>query len=430
MNPPRQWHRILSIDALDDEIQVQVGYYSKDHLAKIQRSLPIRQAELPADGEVIRVPKVEFLACWLFEDRDPDDPLSASFDALAASAADALPDLKRHFEHCDGDLRALSKKPGTERPGDISTRLGVAVGLAVANRVLGVNRADWQKLPKTTKDGKEEKRMDYALAGTIDGYVALENKGSVVYDNRRKTSTVSQHCKSIADKKSEVRKKQPNQPLLGAIAVADSREDSTLKCWLLDPPQKLPTDLDPVVFRIIARLTYYGGLLRCVFPRWKGLFAELKSRIRLLSKADDWSRLNGLDLRYPSKTPIHANWNAGRKVHARSPTNGLWAGVIKPCGPDYLLFIGVSQKWVELILNQNLHELLKVTTESISEKLTLQWEATDRSLRHLDLRLAKTMARVDYREGDSTHSVQLPTVVHQTSSGFAFALVPLSSKHV
>lgn len=422
MADPPQWQRILSVDGLDDEIKVEVKYYSKHHLTKIRQSLPIRGAELPADGEIIQIPKAELLGYWLFEDRDPDDPLSASFEGLAASAADALPDLKRHFEHCTGDLRALYKEPGKERPGDISTRLGVAVGLAVSNRVLGVSRADWAKLSKTTKDGKEEKRMDYALAGSVDGYVAMENKGSIVSDNRRKTSMVSQHCKSIADKKAEVRQKQPNLPLLGAIAVADSREDSTLKCWLLDPPLELPTKLDPVLFRILSRLKYYGGLLHCVFPRSQGLFDDLKSRIRVLSLAKDWKSYSGSNLRYRSNQPIRANWKAGRKVHATSQTNGLWVGVIKPCGADHFLFIGVSQKWVEVILNQDLHQLIEIATKPISEKVMLQWEATDKGLEKLDPWLSNH-ARVDYREGDSTHSVQLPAMVHQTSSGFAFALI-------
>jgi hypothetical protein len=135
-----------------------------------------------------------------------------------------------------------------------------------------------------------------------------------------------------------------------------------------------------------------------------------------------------MKLRYFSKQPIHANWSAGRKVHAKSQSNGLWAGIIKPCGTDHLLFVGVSQKWVELILDQDLYQLLEVATVPISEKLMLQWETTNSSLKQHDLWLSKTNARVDYREGDSTHSVHLPAVVHQTSSGFAFALIPLTSK--
>lgn len=256
MSIPRIWQRILSVNDLGSEIKVKVCSYNKEHREKIRESIPLRQVGLPQDNDVISIPTAEFLAYWLFEDRDPNDPLSSSFEILSQSAADALPDLKRNFEYSRGDIRALSKKHGTERPGDISTRLGVAVGLSVANRILGVNRADWEKLEKTYKNGKEEKRLDYALAATVDGYVALENKGSVVSDNRRKPSTVSQHQASITDKKKSLRNAQKEQPLLGAIAVADSRSDSTLKCWLLDPPVKLPIDLDPVLFRILTRLRY------------------------------------------------------------------------------------------------------------------------------------------------------------------------------
>lgn len=424
MPDTRNWQRILKIEDLGDEVRVEVSYYSDQHHRKIQKSLPSRKGHLPKHGEVITIPTSEFLTYWLFESKNPADPLFSDFEALSKLVQAALPDLMSDFEHSENHLRALAKPPGSERAGDISTRLGVAVGLAVTNKMLGLTRADWMKLPKTyAGDGTEQPRMDYALTTTADGYVALENKGNIITtDNRLKPPAVSGQLASIRKKKKFVRKTQKDMPLLAAIAVADSRDDSTLKCWLLDPPQDLPTDLDPVLFRLIARLSYYGGLLRCVFPRSKGLFDDLKSRIRVLSLAKDWRRYSGSNLRYQSNQPIRANWKAGRKVHATSQTNGLWVGVLKPCGYDHLLFIGVSQKWVELILNQDLNQLIEIATKPISEKVMLQCEVTDRGLKKLDPWLSNH-ARVDYREGDSTHSVQLPAMVHQTSSGFAFALI-------
>lgn len=129
-----------------------------------------------------------------------------------------------------------------------------------------------------------------------------------------------------------------------------------------------------------------------------------------------------MKLRYPSKQLIRANWQAGRKVHAQSQRNGLWVGVIKPCGVDHLLFLSVSQKWIEMILNQDFRQFSEAATEPSSEQLLLQWQAGNKELDRLNPWLPK-LGRVDYRKGDSMYQVSLPAVVHQASSGFAFALI-------
>jgi hypothetical protein len=420
MPDPRKWHRILSTEDLGEEIKVEVSYYSEKHRRKIRKSLPSRKGHLPEHGEVITIPASEFLTYWLFESKNPADPLFASFEVLSKSARDALPDLKSDFEHSESNLRALAKPPGSERAGDISTRLGVAVGLAVTNKMLGLTRADWMKLPKTYDDnGTEQPRMDYDLTTTADGYVALENKGNIITtDNRMKPPAVSGQLASIRKKKKFVRKTQKDMPLFAAIAVADSRDDSTLKCWLLDPPQDLPTDLDPVLFRVIARLSYYGGLFRCVFPRWHGLHRALKQRIQSLRKTGYWQGYSGMPLRYPMEQRIRANWKGESKPQAWSG-NGLWAGLVKPCGSDHLLFAGVSKKWVELVLKQDLSRLLEIESKAVSEKVLLQWQAPKRDLKML----FKTHAKIQQVEDSNRYQVDLPVTLHQSSSGFAFALI-------
>jgi hypothetical protein len=424
MPDPRTWHRILNTEDIGDVVKVEVSYYSETHRRKIRKSLPSRKGHLPEHDEVITIPASEFLTYWLFEDKDENDPLSCSYEVLSKSVQDTLPDLKRQFEHSEGDVRALAKKKGTERPGDISTRLGVCVGLAVTNRLLGLTRADWSKVEKTyakkrknSKKATEEKRMDYFLTTTENIYVALENKGSILNNNRLKAG-LQAHVESIKAKKVSIRKKQKAQPLIGAIAVADSRDDSTLKCWLLDPPQDLPTDLDPVLFRVIARLSYYGGLLRCVFPRWHGLHRALKQRIQSLRKTGNWQGYSGMPLRYPMEQLIRANWKGESKPQAWSG-NGLWAGLVKPCGSDHLLFAGVSEKWVELVLKQDLSRLLEIESKAVSEKVLLQWQAPKRDLKML----FKTNAKIQQVEDSNRYQVDLPVTLHQSSSGFAFALI-------
>jgi hypothetical protein len=134
-----RWNRIRSLDDLPDEVKVRVDFYRESDHDALEKALAsggdgaALSFALPSnEGALIRVTKSEFLAYWLFEDKDLSDPEMSNFESICDSVEDALPDLKNHFEANGRNLRAKAKPSGSERPNDISTRLGVAVGLCVA----------------------------------------------------------------------------------------------------------------------------------------------------------------------------------------------------------------------------------------------------------------------------------------------------------
>lgn len=419
------WNRITTIDELPEHIEVRVDYYRKSDYAELKLSLKGDETDLPpAEGKIIKIPKSEFLAYWLFEDRNPDDPLSEDFDTLAKSVADALPDLKRHFERSGNDLRAKAWPEGAERAGDIATRLGVAIGLCVANKITGLTQADWDKIPKTSKDGVEESRLDYHLAAGSSGFIAVENKGSISEDNSKKSASVSRHKRSIIKKKREFRERNSDGFLIGTIAVTDSNDTSKLKCWLLDPPIPDPQKLSPDVFRVINRMRFQQSLMKVVFPRWDTLHDAIEDRSQEIVLDNELQILEGKALKHPSGHKLKLRWKEGRKVQAT--LNGrLWAGVLGPCGLNHLLYVGLERTWADAVVDQNLTTLMEIHSPSSTDKVTLKWQPTksERSM------LIRTEAK--FQKDDKGNDVALlPATLQQTSGGFAFALIKKEKRQI
>jgi hypothetical protein len=376
----------------------------------------------PEKGEVMKITKSEFLAYWLFEDKDPTHPLARDFETLARDAAKAIPALSFHFESKGSQIRARYMEPGTERPGDIPTRLGVSVGLSVVNKILGITRADWNKIKKTyTTKGKEKPRFDYDLAGTPAGFVAVENKGGIVFDNTRKTGVSARKTEIVSGKKA-LRPFYGSVPLIGAIGVADSREDSRLKCWLLDPPMVPPDDLNPEVFQITSRLRYHRSLMKMVFPKWESLDHSIAERIESILSENQWKHFEKLALKRPNGARFQLKWNEVRKVQANSGDK-LWVGVIGKLSPTYLLYIAMEHHWANAVVEQDLSSLLTMQSPSRTEEVMLQWQATNRECALLIGTKAEIGATHDGRS-----PVNLPATLNQTSSGFAFALIKKERK--
>lgn len=413
------WNIIQSIDQIPELIEVQLNYYRKsDHacfkeaLRKSPRKLP------PAKGEIVKIPKTEFLAYWLFEDKDPNHPLAKDFEALARNAANAIPDLSMHFEVSETSIRAFRKSPDQERPPDIPTRLGVSIGLSVVNQLIGTTRADWNKIDRTrNEEGKEEPRFDYDLAGTDVGFVAVENKGGIVSDNTRISPTVSRRKGEIVKGMDALRPSYGSVPLIGTIGVADSREDSRLKCWLLDPPIPKPEKIDSEVYRIARRLEFQRSLMRFVFPRWKALDFAIEERTKAILAHNEWEQFQDLALKRPQGGKFRLKWEGVRKVQTRAGDR-LWVGVIRKCRPGYLLYIAMEHHWASAVVEQELSRLKEMGSPSRTEEVVLQWQATNRE-RGL---LIGTLAEFGKTFGRRT-PVKLPATLYQTSGGLAFALI-------
>ena len=136
-----------------------------------------------------------------------------------------------------------SKMYTAEYQGDPNTsksptesKIGPSVGLSVINRVHGLSDADWDKLKELPgRNGKPT--FDYKVASDGSNIIQVENKGSYVDDNRKKSSAISNHKKNIKDKKRKIAslEAQNNYPYpaalrYGTITAVDSRTNTVAKC--------------------------------------------------------------------------------------------------------------------------------------------------------------------------------------------------------
>ncbi|RYD73465.1 MAG: hypothetical protein EOP84_21490 [Verrucomicrobiaceae bacterium] len=77
------WNRIKTLDDVPDEIDVKVNYYRESDHSDLMKAFEGSMDKLPAaEGTIIKISKSEFLAYWLFEDKNPDDLISSGFDAF------------------------------------------------------------------------------------------------------------------------------------------------------------------------------------------------------------------------------------------------------------------------------------------------------------------------------------------------------------
>lgn len=139
--------------------------------------------------------------------------------------------------------------------------------------------ADWTRIPKLAI-----KHLDFEIASDGKRVVQEEAKGTVVENNRKKPSGVSNHAADIAEKKKGTNDATQNQtdpfPAMiryGTIAAIDANSSHNVRCWVLDPE---PAQLEgsPKDMRVIKRLQFMLNVLTLLVP-YAEITLQLKSRV-------------------------------------------------------------------------------------------------------------------------------------------------------
>ena len=241
------------------------------------------------------------------------------------------------------------------------------------------------------------------------GYVQVECKGTSVADNQvTGTSGLRGFASHIAEKKVELRSKHPNVTAYGTIGAIDARENSVLKCWLLDPPGEAG-DRDPKEQRILNRLFFIAELMETILPQSPTTMALYK-RLVMLVGSDDLYDYNRVPL------PVHPS-NLGASLifrKARTPDNKS-LGVNILLNDDSRFYYGMRQELVKLAVEQDFDQLLAMqwTPSTVSDSIVVPdgAESTDDDSTRSSGTRAKRKERPVF------------TNIHTTSSGRVFALL-------
>lgn len=411
----------LPLVAPPDTLRVEVAYYDEEEQAAFNKALG--RDILGGSAREVVVPTPDFCTYYLYYKLRAGVFGYGSHDQVAGKWAHALAELDGQIKFAGGSVR-LRQADGASR--GTSERFGEAIGLSVVSRLHGLHEGDWSRIPETNK----RKTFDFKRPIASDGrqFVLLEAKGSSVANNALKPTAVSEHKRSIKQKKSAATpEEQENSILYGTIGVLDERPDSIARCWLVDPPAGITGD--PVLFKLLARLEYIARHISFLGQRSQ-LAATLWTRLAALRAAKDYTALDGVVLRTGSNAEFstttydqvrtHNQWFGSKSVVSDGPAGGHVFAV----NDQVLLFLGIREDLVALAALQDFRAISEYTFPAGTVPKTVECAVPAASFRR-DFAQFMKLPRYERTTDGGYIRFSLEGHLHYCQSGLVFGVLPI-----
>jgi hypothetical protein len=346
---------------LPQHILIDVSPYDSSHEQQLQK-LPC----WPAIQRILtgpqRISRSQFLAYSLFRFRD----------VLSVDDLQGLLQSKELLFHTTlqssvNSVFARSGADPTRRRPELQ-EIGEAVGLCVADLILGTTEMDWEPIAESNLS----KTLDYYAASDAEHRVELECKGTLVENRKLKCSAVSNLKKSIEGKKAA----SPDSTALrlGTITALDKDSTGRPHTWILDPPAS-SSNRPPREARLLSRMLFLSRWISFVSPT-SPVAAALSTRVADLESLSTLSMLDGIPLRDGRGKPFELSPLDPRQVHSRFfstrsiVADGPVGGVVVPMrAANRLFFLGIRQDLVEMATTQKQQAILGYqNTSAIIEK--------------------------------------------------------------
>ena len=269
-----------------------------------------------------------------------------------------------------GTIRGTRRHDGGSRRKETEVA-GIGVGLAVASDAYGLHQADWQRI----EESRIEKTLDYRIRLASDGhrFVEVEVKGRRVdnpsskdglrgaADDIRKKKAV-QLCADRARLLAAKREKSKAVPTLverfGTVCALPGPDAAEAVCYLVDPPAELLA-MDPLRYRLLARLTYYwkaiGAISRSPFV------AELRDRIDFIRYATNWRAFDGRPLL--DRTGSEQAFPQSYRLTKVRPESVSAFGELIRISRDKLFYYGFDDEVVGVLLRQRFEEIITFSSD-------------------------------------------------------------------
>lgn len=265
---------------------IDVDFYDEDEKQFFQTNYQHEYQLFLNAGNKINIPIEDFKTYFLF--RHQFEGQKEIYAKFSQELFRKWPYFEDYFEYDDTNEKFISTR-SAEGNTEIPESLGVAGALTVASKVLlGATQADWRKIPVLrTKD------FDFKHLAACNGkYIEVEAKGCITDNNTLKSSSISNHRRSIKDKKADSSFKEKYNTatdcFFGVITCADNINN--LKAYIVDPPAAT-VNIDPIKYRVLARLYYYHDFIHFISNR-SYVSIVLANRLRDLEKIDGIDKLN------------------------------------------------------------------------------------------------------------------------------------------
>ncbi|MDH6534578.1 hypothetical protein D0T51_05520 [Parabacteroides sp. 52] len=345
-------------------------------------------------------------------------------------------DLKDRVQHRIGDVDdyldlsagTITAKKTSERLSTtgMTERIGVSLGLNVVNQIHGLTEADWAITQNIYAGGKRLKDFDYQIPMASDGtrFIQVENKGCINDDNTSKSPSVSNHYRSIKDKKESILDRERAGRIgrhtniyYGTIGVLD--DHNTAKVWLVDP-DPYEVEWNPKKYRLISRLIYYSKLFAEIGIN-KNIQMELHERIGQILDSQDYTIYNNKPLKS----------NHGYRVNMVQMKNFASINYNEVLGSFFFIekdngiqafMLAMPKALINLIISQNFDGILNYEYQNyeMSDKVTIELrvrlsQATD-ELHQTDLDFV-------FNESGKRYDYQSYQQINHISSGRIFGII-------
>lgn len=415
------------------EIRVEVDFYDDEQKQKLLAYPSAdRMIELVENGVVI--PTQEFLTYYLFHKKRPGKSGYQSYDSLGRKIGRAIAELDDWIHFNEVSLSV----PQDVAPQDkaITERISESIGLAVVNRIHDLTEADWGKL-REISGHKGQPTFDYEIASDGQKIIQVETKGSCLEINHKKTSTISNHKRSIVDKKSNIRVheqvgdyKYPAELRYGTISVLDYRPNSVAMCWLLDPdPEAVSTP--PAQLRLINRMGFLRDWISFISPRSQ-FSAALSTRLADLVAVSNPMELDGIPLRKGNgeKLVFEAPDIKGQPGYAffankSRVSDGPSLGVVMQASSEDLVYLGIRDDLVVIAGKQDFQAIVNSQYEVGTLRKHIDCFVSEARFLNFDL---PDQIKEEAKKYGGYYSFRLSGQMIYSKEGLVFGLLPLKPK--
>jgi hypothetical protein len=341
-------------------IDVRVDYYDQKEEACFKTRYR-NAAEIDrVAGSTVHLPLAELLTYSLFVNKRPELPGASSFAEIKANLNSSARDFDLGLRVTKSSLKTVLT--GNDQISDLSHKIGTGVALSIANRLTGLNEADWNRM--TVGRAKAE---DFSFASESTGHVQVEAKGSSVKDHSgAKPATVRQHAADIRAKFRASRARDTGHPVTryGVIGSIDTREDSVMRSWLVDPPEGM-IDRNPRDQQLLNRLSFVAEILDVVLP--SSAFAmQLYKRIATLAQVDDVFAYSRIPLSGTAES-----WRQTIFLTQPQDVTRHFFGTILTLLDGTRFFYGVRSEWIDAAQQQDFDQIMSLKSPPHSESVAI-----------------------------------------------------------
>ena len=272
------------------QIRVNADYYNDEHRDILMKHRYAHRIKNLVDFGLSEKEK-EFRVNAMFTEQD-GRPRFRNYSELKRLVPSRIRLIEDYIDTSNGTVRSLI--PGGKR--EVTERVSVATALSVMNQVFNLHRADWERIPETSK----RKTMDFQLASDGNDFILVEAKGTVFETgNLHRDADLEQHIKD--KKRAHLAENTNLTSLFGVITGIPCQLGKMAQCLLLDPLFE-NIEMDPAKYRLLARLYFYSRILR-VISRGQ-LVRALLNRIEVLKRSSNYTEFDGLPLVDVYEKPI------------------------------------------------------------------------------------------------------------------------------